>query len=48
MGWEVDNEEFESVLGLPGIARYEYFVKRAASHGQLWGPARRWRLGRRR
>jgi hypothetical protein len=37
MGWEVDNEEFESVLGLPGSARYEYLVKRAASHGQLWG-----------
>jgi hypothetical protein len=37
MGWEVDNEEFDSVLALPGIERYEYFVKRAASHGQLWG-----------
>jgi len=33
----VGNEEFESVLALPGIARYEYFVKRAASHGQVWG-----------
>jgi Protein of unknown function (DUF2750) len=37
MGWEVGDEEFESVLALPGRARYEYFVKNAASHGQLWG-----------
>jgi hypothetical protein len=37
MGWQVTDAEFESVLGLPGNRRYEYFVKRAASHGQLWG-----------
>lgn len=37
VGWEVDDAEFESVLALPGPRRYEYFVKRAASHGQLWG-----------
>ena len=36
MGWEVNDEEFASVLTLPGRARYEYFIKRAASHGQLW------------
>jgi Protein of unknown function (DUF2750) len=37
MGWKVNDAEFESVLALAGRVRYEYFVKRAASHGQLWG-----------
>lgn len=37
MGWEVNDEEFESVVGLPANRRYEYLVKRAASHGELWG-----------
>jgi Protein of unknown function (DUF2750) len=37
MGWEVNDEEFESVVRLPASRRYEYFVKRAASHGELWG-----------
>ena len=37
MGWDVNDEEFESVLALPANRRYEYFVKRAASHGELWG-----------
>jgi hypothetical protein len=37
MGWEVNDEEFESVLALPVNKRYAYFVKRAASHGELWG-----------
>jgi hypothetical protein len=35
--WEMNDEEFESVLALPANRRYEYFVKRAASHGELWG-----------
>ena len=25
------------MLELPGNRRYDYFVKRAASHGELWG-----------
>ncbi len=37
MAWEVNDAEFESVLRLPGPRRYEYFVTRAASHGELWG-----------
>jgi Protein of unknown function (DUF2750) len=37
MGWDVNDEEFESVLALSANRRYEYFVKRAASHGELWG-----------
>jgi Protein of unknown function (DUF2750) len=37
MGWEVNDEEFESVLALPANRRYDYLVKRAASHGELWG-----------
>ena len=37
MTWEVNDAEFTSVLALPGPRRYEYFVKRAASHGRLWG-----------
>jgi hypothetical protein len=37
LGWEVNDEEFRSVLALPAERRYEYFVKRAASHGALWG-----------
>jgi hypothetical protein len=37
MDWEVNDAEFESVLALPGRVRYEYFVKRTASHGRLWG-----------
>jgi hypothetical protein len=37
MSWQVDDAEFTSVLELPGPRRYEYFVKRAASHGRLWG-----------
>jgi hypothetical protein len=35
--WEVNDEEFKSVLALPANRRYEYFIKRAASHGELWG-----------
>jgi hypothetical protein len=36
MAWEVNDQEFRSVLELPGNKRYAYFVKRAASHGELW------------
>jgi Protein of unknown function (DUF2750) len=35
--WDVNEQEFRSVLELPGNQRYGYFVKRAASHGELWG-----------
>lgn len=35
--WEVNEEEFRSVLGLPGNERYGYFIKRVAGHGELWG-----------
>jgi hypothetical protein len=37
MSWELNDEEFASVLALSGKRRYGYFVKRAASHGELWG-----------
>jgi Protein of unknown function (DUF2750) len=33
----VNDQEFRAVLKLPGSERYGYFVKRAASHGELWG-----------
>jgi hypothetical protein len=36
LGWHVSDEEFESVLSLAGSRRYEYFIKRAASHGEVW------------
>jgi hypothetical protein len=35
--WEVNDEEFGSVLALSANRRYEYFVKRAASHAEVWG-----------
>jgi Protein of unknown function (DUF2750) len=35
--WEVTDREFESVVALPPPRRYDYFIKRAASHGALWG-----------
>ena len=37
MSWQVNDAEFASVLDLPAPRRYEYFVKRAASHRRLWG-----------
>ena len=37
MAWEVKDQEFRAVLKLPASERYGYFVKRAASHGELWG-----------
>jgi hypothetical protein len=36
MGWTVNDQEMAGVLALPGNRRYEYFVKRAAGHGELW------------
>jgi len=35
--WDVNDQEFRSVLQLSGNRRYGYFVKRASSHGELWG-----------
>ena len=35
--WDVNDEEFRSVLELSGDRRYGYFVKRVSSHGELWG-----------
>lgn len=37
MSWEVNDREFDSVLLLSASRRYEYLVKRSASHGELWG-----------
>jgi Protein of unknown function (DUF2750) len=37
MTWEVNDEEFRSVLLLPAGRRYGYFLKRAAGHGEVWG-----------
>jgi hypothetical protein len=34
--WKLSGREFDSVLSLPARQRYEYFVKRAASHAALW------------
>jgi hypothetical protein len=36
VAWEVNDEEFTSILALPANRRYGYFVKRAASHGEVW------------
>jgi Protein of unknown function (DUF2750) len=36
VAWEVNDEEFASVLALPANRRYGYFVKRAAGHGEVW------------
>ena len=37
MTWDLGDQEFESVRALPAQKRYEYFIKRAASHGELYG-----------
>jgi hypothetical protein len=37
MSGDVNNAEFESVLALSAPRRYEYFIKRSAGHGELWG-----------
>jgi Protein of unknown function (DUF2750) len=36
VAWEANDEEFASVLALPANCRYGYFIKRAASHGEVW------------
>ena len=35
--WDLGDQEFESVRALSAQKRYEYFIKRAASHGELYG-----------
>jgi Protein of unknown function (DUF2750) len=37
MSWAVNDAEFEHVLALSAPRRYEYFIKRSAGHGELWG-----------
>jgi hypothetical protein len=37
MSWEVNDQEFKTVLSLSAPRRYDYLVKRSASHGELWG-----------
>jgi hypothetical protein len=37
MSWDIRDQEFEAVQALPAPKRYEYFIKRAASHGELYG-----------
>jgi hypothetical protein len=37
MSWTVSDEEFRSVLALAPPRHYEYFIKRVASHGAIWG-----------
>jgi hypothetical protein len=37
MAWELNDQEFEAVGGLPATERYDYFLKRAAGRGPLWG-----------
>ena len=36
MSWNVNDEEFRTVVALPAPERYAYFIKRAAGHGELW------------
>jgi hypothetical protein len=37
MSWQINDDELNNVLALPGPERYDYFVKRVASHGAIWG-----------
>jgi hypothetical protein len=37
MSWELNDEEFQAVVSLPGARRYEYFIKRVAAQSELWG-----------
>jgi hypothetical protein len=37
VGWEVNDNEFDSVLRLTATRRYRYFITRVAGHGLLWG-----------
>ncbi len=36
MSWNVSDQEFESVLFLPGAKRYSYFVKKVADWEEIW------------
>ena len=36
MTWNVSDQEFESVLSLPGAKRYSYFIKKVADWEELW------------
>ncbi len=36
MTWNLNDQEFENVMNLPGPRRYEYFVKRTADWEELW------------
>lgn len=47
MAWDVNDEEFRSVLALSADRRYEYFVRRGASHGRGLGYSGARRLGHR-
>jgi hypothetical protein len=35
MSWELNDEEFQAVLSLPGARRYEYFIKPVAAQSEL-------------
>ena len=36
MSWNISDQEFESVLSLPGTKRYSYFVKKVADREEIW------------
>jgi hypothetical protein len=36
MGWQINDQEFQAVLALPGEQRYSYFIKRVADWEQVW------------
>jgi hypothetical protein len=37
MSWKMHDKEYESVVELPSNKRYEYFVKKVADWGEVWG-----------
>ncbi|MFC1466140.1 MAG: DUF2750 domain-containing protein [Candidatus Brachytrichaceae bacterium NZ_4S206] len=39
MTWKINDKEISSVLALPPVRRYEYFVKKVADFEELWGLA---------
>jgi hypothetical protein len=39
MTWNVNDQEFASVIKLPAPKRYAYFLKKVSDWGQLWGLA---------
>lgn len=38
---DIDDVDFEAILSLPNEDRYDYFIRRAAADGQIWGLADR-------